>query len=83
MDRALLTKREEFKPKVEHPIYKHGVYVNKENDRVHTGQLKVIYCLGDNTFDQRFLRIIDLCLTSIAGVACTCAKPLCSAEEDI
>lgn len=38
----LLTKWEEFEPQIEYTVNKHGVYVDKQNDWVHAGQLEVI-----------------------------------------
>ena len=40
--RDQLTEWEKFEPQVEDTIDEHGVYVDKQNDRVHAGQFEVI-----------------------------------------
>lgn len=79
-----LTKWEEFKPEVEDAVDEHGVYVDKQDDGVHTGQFEVIdRLIRDIQQDTARLCILRPVLVLIAELVTMKLETECSAMQDV
>lgn len=79
----LLTKWEEFEPQVEYAINKHGVYVDKQNDWVHAGQLEVINRLVHDIQEEIARLCIRLGRILIMGSVALNSKTPCSSTQNV